>query len=86
MAYNVYSRAMRKAVALHEGKDNLARFLNVSVADIEKWSAGEEPPREIFLRVIDVILDETGSSDDAGSGDASPSRDALGGSAQRNQD
>jgi hypothetical protein len=84
VAYNVYSRAMRKAVALHEGKDKLARFLNVSVADIERWSADEEPPREIFLRVIDIILDETGSSDDASAaGDSSPSRDASAGHAQR---
>jgi hypothetical protein len=77
---------MRKAVALHEGKDKLARFLNVSVADIEKWSAGEEPPREIFLRVIDIILDETGPSDDSGPGEASPSRDASAGSVQHDHD
>lgn len=65
VADNVYSRAMRKAVALHEGKEKLARFLNVSVADIERWMVGEAPPRDIFLRVIDIILDDTWPSDDS---------------------
>ena len=75
---------MRKAVALYEGKEKLARYLNVSVADIDKWLAGDEPPRDIFLRVIDIILDETGSSDDgSAAGDSSPSRDASAGSVQR---
>jgi hypothetical protein len=84
VVYNVYSRAMRKAIALYEGKDKLARYLNVPVAEIDKWLSGEEPPRDIFLRVIDIILDETGSSDDgSAAGDSSPSRDASAGRAQR---
>jgi hypothetical protein len=80
VAHNVYSRATRKAVALHYGKDKLARYLNVSITEIDKWLAGTEPPRDIFLRIIDIILDETEPPDGSSeASDSAPPRDCASG-------
>jgi DNA-binding transcriptional regulator YdaS (Cro superfamily) len=50
---------LRKAAELVGGQRKLAERLGVSVADIEKWAAGKGlPPREVFLRVVDLIIDE----------------------------
>jgi hypothetical protein len=66
-AISVYSRALLKATELLGGRGELAQVLQVPVAQIERWIADDgKPPREIFLRVVDIILDETsaGGADD----------------------
>ena len=58
-----------KAAELLGGRNELARALQTPVAEIERWIADEaKPPREMFLRVVDIILDETnaGGADDSG--------------------
>lgn len=61
LASSVYSRAVRKAAELLGGRDALARQLQVGRADIDKWIADQaKPPREVFLRVVDVIIDDNG--------------------------
>ena len=75
---SVYSRALRKAAELIGGREQLARILQVSPAQIEIWIADEaKPPREIFLRIVDIILDETASGQDEPS-EPPPGRDAAG--------
>ena len=50
-----------KAAELVGGRAELARALQVPLADVERWIVDEsKPPRETFLRVVDIILDETG--------------------------
>ena len=50
-----------KAAELLGGRAELARALQVPLTDIERWIVDEsKPPRETFLRVVDIILDETG--------------------------
>ena len=79
MSVSVYSRAVRKAAELVGGCDKLSRTLQMPLAEIEKWIAGEaKPPREIFLRIVDLILDETSASGEAGDREPPPSRDAAG--------
>ena len=64
MAPSVYSRAVRKAAEQLGGREKLSRTLQVPLAEIEKWIADEaKPPREIFLRVVDLILDELPPAD-----------------------
>ena len=64
MAITTQSRALRKAVELLGGQKSLAERPAVEVEDIEKWSAGtRRTPREIFLRVVDLILDELPPAD-----------------------
>ena len=56
----VYSKTFSKAAELLGGEKALARELRVPVADLNKWIAGSaKPPLSIFLRVIDLVLDET---------------------------
>jgi hypothetical protein len=81
MSFSVYSRALNRAAELVGGREKLAKVLQVPTAELDKWIADRaKPPREIFLRIVDLILDETanaGRSDD-GSAEPPPSRDAAG--------
>jgi hypothetical protein len=77
MVDRVYSRTFQKAAELLGDRKALARELRVPLADLERWIAGTaKPPLQIFLRAIDLVLDETapqgGLSDPSGS---APSRD-----------
>ena len=48
------------------GRERLARMLQVPLSEIEKWLLGEKkPPREIFLRVVDLIIDDSAAPGDA---------------------
>lgn len=79
VATSVYSRALQKAAELLGGRAKLAKVLHVPAAEIDKWIADQaKPPREIFLRVVDVILDETAPGDAGESQEPPPSRDAAG--------
>lgn len=57
---SIYSRALAKAAELVGGRAELAAVLHVAQADVDRWIAdADKPPREVFLRVVDIILDET---------------------------
>ena len=74
---SVYSRAVRKAAEMAGGRDALARTLQVPVAEIEKWILGEKkPPRDLFLRVVDLLIKDSAGSDAPGEPPAG--RDAAG--------
>lgn len=73
---------MRKAAELIGGREKLARTLKVAPEDVEKWIADKgKPRREVFLRVVDLIIDDNGIADASAPGDAPPSRDAAGAAA-----
>jgi len=75
---SVYSRAVRKAAELVGGRERLARVLQVPLVEIEKWILDEKkPPRELFLRVVDLIIEDAPGSDDAAGGPPA-GRDAAG--------
>jgi hypothetical protein len=82
MTASVYSRALRRAAELLGGREKLAKILQVPAVELDKWLAErEKPPRDVFLRVVDLILDETTPAregDDAQ--EPPPSRDAAGSS------
>ena len=82
MAASVYSRTVQKAVELLGGRDRLAKVLQVPRAELDRWIADEaKPPRDMFLRLVDLILDE--SAPPRGAGDEQgppPSRSAADGS------
>jgi len=74
---SVYSRAVRKAAEMAGSREELARMLHVEPADIEKWILGErKPPREVFLRVVDFLIEDSAGSDSPGEPPAG--RDAAG--------
>ena len=72
---------MLRAAELVGGRDKLARVLRVPPSELHKWIEGEEkPPREVFLRVVDLILDETGPAGGDTDAQDPPPRDAAGSS------
>ena len=83
-AASVYSRALKKAAELVGGREQLAKVLQVPTAEIDRWIADQrKPPREIFLRIVDLILDESrpGASESSeDSLDPQPPQDAAGSS------
>lgn len=59
MATKVMSRTFQKAAELVGGQKNLARRLRVPAAELQKWIAGGgEPPMPVFLKAVDLVLDE----------------------------
>lgn len=77
MAASVYSRAVEKAAALIGGQEQLATYLGVSPEELRKWMADmAKPPLKTFLRIVDLIIDETPlpESDDP---EPPPARDAA---------
>lgn len=79
MATGVPIRALQKAAELAGGRKRLAERLGVKAAEIEKWLAGTEAmPRDLFLRVVDLIIDEiTPSGDSSEPNDSPPSRSSA---------
>ena len=84
VASSVYSRALLKAAELLGGRDKLAKALRVPRAELDQW-IGEQgkPPRDTFLRVVDLILDEIGAAASDTEPHEPPPRDAAGSSSQR---
>ena len=59
MADSVKIRALRLAARLLGGPAKLRDALNASSADVADWLAGtREPPEEVLLRAMDLILDD----------------------------
>jgi hypothetical protein len=80
MTASVYSRALLRAAELLGGRDKLARALRVPKSEIDHWTAGDsKPPRDVFLRVVDMILDET-AGEGGDTPESPPPRDAAGSS------
>jgi hypothetical protein len=83
MANSVYSRTMQKAAQLAGGEKQLARYLRVPLADLQKWIAGKDtPPTPHFLKAIDLVLDETSPAAGSEPGDPPAPNDcaSVGGS------
>ena len=58
---SLHARAVRKAAALAGGPDALAARLGLPRAELDAWMAGDtHPPFPVLLRIVEVILDETG--------------------------
>lgn len=79
MVAKVYSRTFLKAAELCGGQKKLARYLRVPLTDLEKWIAGgDAPPINVFLKAIDLVLDETPSPAAGSEPDDPPPRDCAG--------
>ena len=74
---SVYARAVRKAAELVGGRDKLAQTLQVPREEIDKWIADQKkPPREIFLRVVDLVIDDSAAAPE-GPGDPPAGRECA---------
>jgi len=78
MSASVYSRTLQKAAELAGGQKKLAHVLRVPLADLQKWIADkDEPPMAIFLKAVDLVLDETSPSGASEPGDPPSPRDCA---------
>ena len=59
MYETVHAKAIRKAAETLGSVQELQRFLQVPSHDLLRWMNGaEEPPLQVFLRVVDIILEK----------------------------
>ena len=59
VAYSVKTRTLKMAADRLGGPRKLRDHLRAPSADIVSWLAGlEEPPTAVFLRALELILDE----------------------------
>lgn len=74
----VYFRTLQKAADLLGGRKQLARHLRVPIGELESWMAGREvPPIGVFLKAVDLVLDETGAPRDTDAGEAPGRQDCA---------
>ncbi len=58
MLHEIHTRALRRAVEILGGEDKLMIFLGASEHDYSTWMNQHELPRNIFLRLVDLITDD----------------------------
>jgi hypothetical protein len=78
MPTSVYSRTLQKAAEAAGSQKKLARLLRVPLVDLDKWIAGkDEPPMAVFLKAVDLVLDDTTSPGASEPGDPPSPRDCA---------
>ena len=82
MASSVYSRTLQKAVELMGSRAKLCRYLRVPTTDLDQWISDERtPPLGVFLRAVDLVIEETSPPGASEPGDPpSPREGAASGS------
>jgi len=62
---SIYTRTLQKAAERLGGERALARYLKVSMPDLFAWMrpGSVPPPQGVFLRAVDVVLDDLESLD-----------------------
>lgn len=69
---------MQRAAELAGGRRQLAKALRVPLDELEKWIAGKDtPPTPIFLKAVDLVLDETSPAANGESGEPPAPRDCA---------
>jgi hypothetical protein len=76
VASTVYSRTLRKAAELIGGRAKLCRHLRVPMGELEQWIDDKAvPPIAIFLRAVDLVVEDTAVPGDSGPGEPPAPRD-----------
>jgi hypothetical protein len=55
---DIHQRALRRAAEILGGNEGLRIHLGASEAEFASWSSRRELPRDIFLRLVDIITEE----------------------------
>ena len=58
MLHDIHTRALKRAAEILGGEDKLMIFLGASEHDYSAWVNQHELPRNIFLRLVDLITDD----------------------------
>jgi hypothetical protein len=55
---DIHQRALRRAAEIVGGNEQLRLQLEASEAEFASWAEKRELPRDIFLRLVDIITEE----------------------------
>ena len=58
MLHNIHQRALERAAAILGGNEQLRMHLGASEVDFASWPGKRELPRDVFLRLVDIITEE----------------------------
>ena len=58
MLHDIHTRALKRAAEILGSEEKLRTFLGASELDLSAWESQHELPRNIFLRLVDLITDE----------------------------
>jgi hypothetical protein len=56
--HDIHTRALRRAAKILGGEAELRAHLGATEIDYSSWLNQKELPRNIFLRLVDIITDE----------------------------
>jgi len=55
---DIHKRALRRAAEIVGGNEELMRHMGASEAEFSSWAGKRDLPRDIFLRLVDIITQE----------------------------
>ena len=58
MHFEIHRRALKRAAEILGGDEQLRIHLGATQGDFASWGTATELPRNIFLRLVDIITDE----------------------------
>ena len=58
MLHDIHTRALRRAAQILGGEERLRLHLGATEIDYSSWLNQKELPRNVFLRLVDIITDE----------------------------
>ena len=58
MLQDIHQRALRRAAEILGSNEGLRIHLGASEAEFASWASRRELPRDIFLRLVDIITEE----------------------------
>jgi hypothetical protein len=56
--HDIHQRALKRAVKILGGDEQLRTYLGASEVELTTWTGQGELPRKIFLRLVDLITEE----------------------------
>jgi hypothetical protein len=56
--HDIHNRALRRATQMLGGEEKLRLHLGATETDFSSWAGLQELPRNVFLRLVDIITEE----------------------------
>jgi hypothetical protein len=56
--HDIHNRALKRAAKILGGDEQLRVYLGASELDFSAWNGLPELPRNVFLRLVDIITEE----------------------------
>jgi hypothetical protein len=56
--HDIHTRALKRAAQILGGEEQLRVYLGATEVDFSGWSNLQELPRNVFLRLVDIITEE----------------------------